>query len=96
MRLDSYIEALRRLQNAFFAKCKEFEHVLKMGRTHLQDAVPMSLDAEFHGWGTTIGEEVQRIHEARQLLREIKSRSDCNWNLGDGCQGRSRTRHQSS
>jgi aspartate ammonia-lyase len=71
MRLDSYIEALRRLQNAFFAKGKEFEHVLKMGRTHLQDAVPMSLGAEFHGWGTTIGEEVQRIQEARQLLREI-------------------------
>src|SRR6516225_5758306 len=71
MRLDSYIEALRRLQEAFFAKGKEFEHVLKMGRTHLQDAVPMSLGAEFHGWGTTIGEEVQRIQEARQLLREI-------------------------
>src|SRR6516164_3999739 len=71
MRLDSYIEALRRLQEAFFAKGKEFEHVLKMGRTHLQDAVPMSLGAEFHGWGTTIGEEVQRIQEARRLLLEI-------------------------
>jgi aspartate ammonia-lyase len=71
MRLDSYIEALRRLQEAFFAKGKEFERVPKMGRTHLQDAVPMSLGAEFHGWGTTIGEEVQRIQEARLLLREI-------------------------
>ena len=37
MRLDSYIEALRRLQEAFFAKGKEFERVPKMGRTHLQD-----------------------------------------------------------
>ena len=37
---------------------REFDRVLKMGRTHLQDAVPMSLGAEFHGWGTTIGEEV--------------------------------------
>ena len=42
-----------------------------MGRTHLQDAVPMSLGQEFHGWGTTIGEEVQRIGEVRQLLHEI-------------------------
>ncbi len=42
-----------------------------MGRTHLQDAVPMSLGQEFNGWGTTIGEEVQRIAEVRQLLHEI-------------------------
>ena len=48
-----------------------FEKVLKMGRTHLQDAVPMSLGQEFHGWGTTLGEEVKRITEVRQLLHEI-------------------------
>ena len=71
LRLSSYMDALRRLQDAFFAKAKEFENVLKMGRTHLQDAVPMSLGQEFRGWGTTIGEEVQRISEVRQLLREI-------------------------
>jgi len=71
MRLTSYMDALRRLQDAFFAKGKEFEKVLKMGRTHLQDAVPMSLGQEFHGWGTTIGEEVARIGDVRQLLHEM-------------------------
>ena len=71
LRLSSYIEALRRLQEAFHAKATEFERVLKMGRTHLQDAVPMTLGQEFHGWGTTLGEEVQRIGEVRQLLFEI-------------------------
>src|SRR5512147_1829136 len=71
LRLGSYMEALTALQGAFFAKAKEFNRVLKMGRTHLQDAVPMSLGQEFHGWGTTIGEEVQRIAEVRQLLHEI-------------------------
>jgi aspartate ammonia-lyase len=71
LRLSSYMDALRRLQDAFFAKGKEFDRVLKMGRTHLQDAVPMSLGQEFHGWGTTIGEEVQRITEVRELLHEI-------------------------
>src|SRR5215467_8320553 len=71
LRLDSYIMALRQLQDAFFAKGREFDRVLKMGRTHLQDAVPMSLGAEFKGWGTTIGDEVDRITEARSLLREI-------------------------
>jgi aspartate ammonia-lyase len=71
LRLGSYMEALTKLQEAFFAKGKEFDKVLKMGRTHLQDAVPMSLGQEFHGWGTTIGEEVQRIAEVRELLKEI-------------------------
>jgi aspartate ammonia-lyase len=71
LRLSSYMDALRRLQDAFFAKAREFENVLKMGRTHLQDAVPMSLGQEFHGWGTTMGEEVQRIAEVRQMLHEI-------------------------
>ena len=71
LRLGSYMEALTRLQEAFFAKAREFDKVLKMGRTHLQDAVPMSLGQEFHGWGTTIGEEVQRIAEVRELLKEI-------------------------
>ncbi|HET9650942.1 MAG TPA: aspartate ammonia-lyase, partial [Usitatibacter sp.] len=71
IKLTSYVESLRRLQEAFYAKAEEFSRVLKMGRTHLQDAVPMSLGQEFHGWGTTIGEEVQRINEVRQLLHEI-------------------------
>jgi aspartate ammonia-lyase len=71
LRLESYMEALGQLQQAFFAKAREFDQVLKMGRTHLQDAVPMSLGAEFHGWGTTIGEEVKRIDEVRQLLHGI-------------------------
>jgi len=71
LRLASYMAALCWLQDAFFVKGREFARVLKMGRTHLQDAVPMSLGQEFHGWGTTIGEEVARIAEARQLLHEV-------------------------
>ena len=71
LRLEDYLQALRELQASLFAKGREFEHVLKMGRTHLQDAVPMSLGQEFHGWGTTIGEEVQRVTEVQKLLHEI-------------------------
>ncbi|MBE0626177.1 MAG: aspartate ammonia-lyase [Burkholderiales bacterium] len=71
LRLESYMAELGRLQNAFFAKGREFDKVLKMGRTHLQDAVPMSLGQEFHGWGTTIGEEVKRIAEVRQILQGV-------------------------
>src|SRR5246127_4663306 len=72
LRLGSYMEALRQLQNAFYAKAREFDKVLKMGRTHLQDAVPMSMGAEFHGWGTTIGEEGDPTSQARALRRGIK------------------------
>src|SRR5947208_7466905 len=71
LRLESYMTALRQLQEAFFAKGREFDRVLKMGRTHLQDAVPMSLGAEFRGWGTTMGEEVDRISEVRKMLQCI-------------------------
>jgi len=71
MRMNSYIDSIGQLQAAFYAKAKEFDKVLKMGRTHLQDAVPMTLGQEFHGWGTTMGEEVQRLREVQQLLKEI-------------------------
>jgi aspartate ammonia-lyase len=71
MRLSSYSRALEQLQHAFVRKGEELAGVLKMGRTHLQDAVPMSMGDEFNGWGTTIGEEVTRIAESRLLLHEI-------------------------
>jgi aspartate ammonia-lyase len=71
LRLESYMEALRKLQEAFVAKGRELDRVLKMGRTHLQDAVPMSMGAEFHGWGTTIGEEVKNIAAVRQILHSV-------------------------
>src|SRR5260370_14074395 len=65
------MEALRQLQDTFYRKARESPRVLKMGRTHLQDAVPMSMGAEFHGWGTTIGEEVKHIEEIKQILHGI-------------------------
>jgi aspartate ammonia-lyase len=71
LRLESYMEALGKLEGAFRAKARELDRVLKMGRTHLQDAVPMSMGAEFNGWATTIGEEVQHIAEARKLLQGV-------------------------
>lgn len=71
LRLQSYVGAIKDLQKSLFEKAVDFDHVLKMGRTHLQDAVPMSLGAEFRGWATTLGEEVDRTNEAAALLREI-------------------------
>lgn len=62
---------LRGLKQAFRAKGGEFESVIKMGRTQLQDAVPMTLGQEFMAFGVTIGEEEQRLREALNLLLEI-------------------------
>ncbi|MDR3175338.1 MAG: aspartate ammonia-lyase [Desulfovibrio sp.] len=71
MRLEEYSRILAQLEDSFAQKGVEFAEVLKMGRTHLQDAVPMSMGAEFHGFATTIGEESQRVKESMNLLREI-------------------------
>jgi aspartate ammonia-lyase len=71
LRLGRFLDVLDLLRASFFDKAEEFNRVLKMGRTHLQDAVPMSLGQEFHGWGTTIADEMQRIEEVREHLREV-------------------------
>ncbi|MEO4005640.1 aspartate ammonia-lyase [Flavobacterium sp. CAU 1735] len=70
-KLNRFCTILKRLEDAFALKGKEFEEVLKMGRTQLQDAVPMTLGQEFHGFATTIGEDIQRLREVQSLLLEI-------------------------
>jgi aspartate ammonia-lyase len=73
--LHTEIEGLSRamceLAAAFLAKGDEFAPHLKMGRTQLQDAVPMTLGQEFTAFGHTILEDVQRLGEAQALIREI-------------------------
>uniref|UniRef100_UPI00389B2227 aspartate ammonia-lyase n=1 Tax=Pontibacter kalidii TaxID=2592049 RepID=UPI00389B2227 len=70
-KIESFIESLQALQESFARKGEEFKTVLKMGRTQLQDAVPMTLGAEFHGFSTTIKEDIQRLNEAKMLICEI-------------------------
>jgi aspartate ammonia-lyase len=70
-RMTSYSVALAALRDAFADKGKEFSGVLKMGRTHLQDAVPMSMGVEFQGFATNLDEELARIEEAKRLLAEV-------------------------
>jgi aspartate ammonia-lyase len=70
-RLHSYTQSLAALRDAFHAKGGELDQVLKMGRTHLQDAVPMSMGAEFRGFATNIGEELARVADSQRLLAEV-------------------------
>jgi len=69
--LDELQKALAALRDAFLAKGQEFSDIVKMGRTQLQDAVPMTLGQEFRAWGVTLGEDVDRLRESAQLVREI-------------------------
>src|SRR5688572_18116402 len=59
------------LRNSFEAKAAEFGDVLKVGRTQLQDAVPMTLGQEFSTYAVMLGEDEQRLSEAAALIREI-------------------------
>ncbi len=63
--------AMRDLAQAFLNKGTEFNPLLKMGRTQLQDAVPMTLGQEFSAFGHTILEDVDRLKESLSLIREI-------------------------
>lgn len=65
------MEGLRNLQLSFQRKGEEFVRVLKMGRTQLQDAVPMTLGQEFDAFAVTISEDVRRLDEARMLVLEV-------------------------
>jgi aspartate ammonia-lyase len=59
------------LRGAFEAKAAEFGDVLKVGRTQLQDAVPMTLGQEFSTYAVMLGEDESRLAEAAGLIREI-------------------------
>lgn len=65
------LSALRNLVDSFRAKAKEFSDVIKMGRTQLQDAVPMTLGQEFEAYAYTLEEEIYRVEHNVDLLLEL-------------------------
>ncbi|WP_353111808.1 aspartate ammonia-lyase [Microbacterium sp.] len=69
--LRSLLEELDLLRKSFLGKAVEFHDILKVGRTQLQDAVPMTLGQEFHGFATTLGEDHSRLTENASLMFEI-------------------------
>ena len=71
MKLDGLSKEMEHLQASLRAKGAEFADVIKMGRTQLQDAVPMTLGQEFEAYAVMVGEDIQRLIEAQSLIREI-------------------------
>jgi len=65
------IAAMEVLRLAFAEKANEFKDILKMGRTQLQDAVPMTLGQEFSTYAVMLEEDQHRLREAASLIREI-------------------------
>jgi aspartate ammonia-lyase len=71
LKLQQVLDTLRSLESALRDKAVEFHEVLKMGRTQLQDAVPMTLGQEFEAFAVTTAEDISRLEETSRLLLEI-------------------------
>ena len=68
---DALLIELEKLIGAFRKKAIEFSHIIKMGRTQLQDAVPMTLGQSFEAYAATLDEEVDRLSENANLFLEL-------------------------
>lgn len=69
--IQDAIKELNRLYNALMNKSDEFSTILKMGRTQLQDAVPMTLGQEFHAYASVIRRDINRIEHASHAIKVI-------------------------
>jgi aspartate ammonia-lyase len=68
LRNDKLIAELQQLADSFRKKGDQYLRVVKMGRTELQDAVPMTVGQEFHAFGASIESEIQNLKEAEKAL----------------------------
>lgn len=71
MRAEQLVLALSKLASSFEHKGEEFEDVLKIGRTHLQDAVPITLGLEFKAFASSMRRRITRIRRSCELLHTI-------------------------
>ncbi|MEL3961138.1 aspartate ammonia-lyase [Lysinibacillus endophyticus] len=69
--MNELIESTKAMHSAFVAKSKEFAGIIKMGRTHLQDAVPILLGQEFEAYSRVVGRDIDRISLSRHHLFEV-------------------------
>ncbi|MBS3020974.1 Aspartate ammonia-lyase [Comamonas sp. PE63] len=69
--IQKLLIALAELRSAFEAKAGEFAHILKIGRTQLQDAVPMTLGQEFSAFAAMIADDEKRLRESAYLMTEV-------------------------
>ena len=70
-RLNALIPQIEKVQLAIEAKADEFEGVVKIGRTHLQDATPLTVSQEFRGWANLIERDVERLRAVLPGLYDL-------------------------
>jgi aspartate ammonia-lyase len=70
-RLDALVKAFEGLRDALAAKGKQFDPIVKAGRTHLQDAMPIRLGQEFTAYSISIDRAIKRVKEAADYLRDL-------------------------
>ena len=73
--LEGLLEVMEQLHAEFINKAREFDGIIKMGRTHLQDAVPIRLGQEFEAYARVLKRDIKRISATREHLYEV--------NMGD-------------
>ncbi|SDB99705.1 aspartate ammonia-lyase [Terribacillus halophilus] len=69
--LEKLLETMEYMQGEFKKKAQQFDSVIKMGRTHLQDAVPIRLGQEFEAYSRVLERDIKRIKQSRQHLYEV-------------------------
>ncbi|MDF2774011.1 MAG: aspartate ammonia-lyase, partial [Geminicoccaceae bacterium] len=69
--LPALSKAFETLRDALAAKGREFDHIVKAGRTHLQDAMPIRLGQEFAAYAGSLDRALRRVHEAADYLRDL-------------------------
>ncbi len=80
-RLDELLRAIDEPFQRLASKSQEFDDIVKSGRTHLQDAVPVRLGQEFGAYATAVQRDAERIRHAAEGLRRLGDRRYChrNW-----------------
>ncbi|MDG4657327.1 aspartate ammonia-lyase [Ectobacillus antri] len=68
---ETLLQTMNQLQEAFAKKGAEFDHIIKMGRTHLQDAVPIRLGQEFEAYSRVLQRDIKRVNISCQHLYEV-------------------------
>ena len=69
--LDQLLETMKVMHRVFEEKAEEFDSFIKMGRTHLQDAVPIRLGQEFKAYSRVIARDIKRISNTKNSLYEV-------------------------
>ncbi|WP_099364632.1 aspartate ammonia-lyase [Fredinandcohnia onubensis] len=69
--IEKLLKTMEHMKDVLQQKAQEFDHIIKMGRTHLQDAVPIRLGQEFAAYARVLDRDIKRIQQSRQHLYEV-------------------------